>query len=124
MVINREQLLVARQLLWYGRCEIKTFTTAKDPITKQTKNNVPMVIAEDVPCHLSRKKKDTPTTNDKNNPVDHTISLSLQNDIFIPGGSEITVTQNGRTEVFRYSGYSNQYIAHQEIILVAKDLYA
>ena len=49
--------------------------------------------------------------------VSQTIKLFTAPDIIINPGSKITVTQNGVTKDYTYSGVPAVYVTHQEIVL-------
>lgn len=102
--------------LWAGSCTVISRVKKQDPVTKRTEF-VPVTLYEDEPCRLSYQTL-TPTT-DKNNAseVTQVPKLFLSNEVMIPPGSKIIVTQNGRTTEFGNTGEPAVYSNHQEIIM-------
>lgn len=102
--------------LWIGSCTVITKTKQQDPVTKRIEF-VEETIYENEPCRLSYLRI-TPTT-DKNGVAEvvQVPKLFLSNEINIPPGSKIIVTQNGRTTEFSNSGQPAVYTNHQEIVL-------
>lgn len=102
--------------LWKGSCTVISRVKKQDLITKKTEF-VEETIYEDEPCRLSYQTL-TPTT-DKNNAseVTQVPKLFLSNEVMIPPGSKIIVTQNNRTTEFENSSEPAVYTNHQEIVL-------
>jgi hypothetical protein len=102
--------------LWIGSCTVITRTKQQDPVTKRIEF-IEETIYENEPCRLSYQRL-SPTT-DKNGiaEVVQVPKLFLSNEINIPPGSKIIVTQNGRTIEFSNSGQPAVYTNHQEIVL-------
>lgn len=120
------KLRAARERLWYGKATVETVQSVKDPITKRAvQSYAPVVGLEDIPCKLSHKKKDAnqqltsgPST------IEHSTWISTGNEHQIPPGSRITVTQNGKTLVYKNSGEPAYFLVHQEIPLIPDKEYA
>lgn len=106
----------ALQSLWKGTCKIIVQVEKQNPITKKIEF-VEDVVCENEPCKLSYKTLSS--TNENNNvaEVRQVPKLFLSNEISVPAGSKITVTQNGKTTDFSKSGEPAIYTYHQEIIL-------
>jgi hypothetical protein len=104
------------QLLWKGVCTVMVQEKQQDPVTKRTEF-VPVTLYEDEPCRLSYQTL-TPTT-DKNNAseVTQVPKLFLSNELIVPPGSKIIVTQNNRITEFGNTGEPAVYSNHQEIVL-------
>lgn len=102
--------------LWAGSCTVITRVKQQDPVTKRTEF-VEEPLYEDQPCRLSYQTL-TPTTN-KNGVAEvvQVPKLFISNELVIPPGSKIIVTQNGRTVEFSNSGQPAVYSNHQEIIM-------
>ena len=124
MVVDEATLLAARKLLWYGLATIKTIQTVKDPATKVSNQSF-VTLYEDIPCKLSHTKiqKDKQMTVGPGI-IEHAIKVSFPNDIEIPAGCEITITQSGKTATYKQSGEPAVFIVHQEIPLIPKEDYA
>jgi hypothetical protein len=102
--------------LWKGTCTVIVKTKQQDPITKRTEF-VPVTLYTDEPCRLSYQTL-TPTTN--TNGVAEVVQVPkifLSNELLIPPGSKIIVTQNNRTTEFANTGEPAVYTNHQEIIM-------
>ena len=102
--------------LWKGSCTVICKVKKQDPVTKRTEF-VEETVYTDEPCRLSYQTL-SPTT-DKNGVAEvvQMPKLFLSNEINIPPGSKIIVTQNGRTIEFSNSGEPAIYSNHQEIVL-------
>lgn len=82
-----------------------------------------VVICTDQPCRLSFGASKT-TTGTAATGTAQTITLFLAPEINVPAGSQITVTQNGRTTEYELSSIPAVYSTHQEIVFSAKDRWA
>ncbi len=101
-----------------GSCNIYIRNIEKDPktgITKQSKERT--LFKESVPCALSFKNISKTEQGDYGVSTTE-IKLFLDPEIIIPLNSEIEVTQNNRTAVYKQSGNPAVYETHQEIILI------
>jgi len=106
----------ALQMLWKGTYSVFIREERLNPITKRTEfEEVP--IYTDQPCKLSFKT--IPSTNENNNAAEvvQVTKLFISNEIDIPAGSKIRVTQNGKTADYEKSGEPAVYTNHQEITL-------
>lgn len=102
--------------LWTGSCTVISRIKKQDPVIKRTEF-VEETIYENEPCRLSYQTL-TPTTN-KNGVAEvvQVPKLFISNELVIPPGSKIIVTQNGRTTEFSNSSEPAVYTNHQEIVL-------
>jgi hypothetical protein len=92
---------------------------------KQTKENgetvlQPKVLYADKACALSAirsslSQKLTVAESDGTYQETARYKIFCDNDFYIPGGSQITVTQEGRAYVFAYAGEGFVYSTHQEL---------
>lgn len=118
----KDRIAKAVSRLWTGRCNIINYTSSEDEngITTTVKN----IVAENVPCRVSyetlKQAEQTSTTAD----ISQQIKLFISNDICVRVGSVVVVTQNGVTREYESSGLASVYTAHQEIMLVDKEVYA
>lgn len=104
------------QLLWKGVCDVIVQEKQQDPITKRTEF-VPVTLYENEPCRLSYQSLNTTTEKNNVSEVIQVPKLFLSNEVMIPPGSKIIVTQNGRTTEFGNTGEPAVYSNHQEIIM-------
>ena len=106
----------ALESLYEGICTVTEYSKVTDSKTHITCNKE-IVVIKDEPCRLSFEKiQET----DKSSTVSGTvqkIKLFIRPDINIKPGTKITVTQNGITADYTYSGVPSVYLSHQEIIL-------
>lgn len=119
-------LRAAREVLWYGKATVETIQSVKNTITKRTEQAyVPVDGLVDIPCKLSHKKKDQNTQLTSGpSTIEHSTWISTGNEHNIPPGSRITVTQNGKTLVYKNSGEPAVFLVHQEIGLIPDKEYA
>lgn len=103
------------ELFYRGVCDIETFPTQKDPVTRKTKK-VAVKVYENLPCLLSHESKNTSDSRELPS-AEQTIMLFIDPEIDVPAGSKVTVTQDDRTVEFAHSGRSNRFPGHQEIEL-------
>lgn len=106
----------ALQMLWKGTCSIIIREERQNPTTKRTEfDEVP--IYTDQPCKLSFATiRQTMESNNAAEVVQIT-KLFISNEVDIPAGSKITVTQNGKSADYERSGEPAIYTNHQEITL-------
>jgi len=107
----------ALELLWKGTCSVFVRQEKQNPINKRIEfDEVP--IYENQPCKLSFKT--ITSTNESNNAAEVTQvqKLFISNEVNIPAGSKVVVTQNGKTNEYEKSGEPAFYSNHQEITLV------
>ncbi len=76
-----------------------------------------VIVLEGQPCKLSFSKLAAVSQSDSAASAPQTVKLFISPDIAIKPGSKITVTQNGVTTDYTYSGVPAVYATHQEIIL-------
>lgn len=73
-------------------------------------------VFENLPCRLSTKSIYSGAGGEVNKAIQE-IKLFLLNDVFVNVGSRISVTQNGISRDYRYTGVANVYSNHQELAL-------
>lgn len=99
-----------------GICSIYGMHAVKDPVTKVTRREESLVLA-DLPCRLSFSGSPASSESGTVTSVAQTIKLFLAPENVILPGSRIEVTQQGRTESYAQSGKAAVYSSHQEIVL-------
>lgn len=99
---------------------INAYVCIKKKVDGETKL-VREKLYENVKCALS--KVSTPSTNQtqSQNAISYKSKLFVSPEINIPPGSEIEVSQHGRTYTFINSAESFSYPTHQELMLERKD---
>ena len=112
----KRQARKAIESMYDGVCTISNYQNIEDPITFVTELKEVEVI-KDQPCRLSYLA--IPSTSQANsvNVVNQSIKLFIAPEVDSPAGSKISVTQNGRTTVYKNSGQPAIYSTHQEINL-------
>lgn len=118
--------MTERKLKKYRRTIERTYTdrfsvearkAVKNPKTGRTEPTE-VVLYEDEPCRFSHEanpvsdSRELPTATQAGK-----LFVKPVEEVNIPPGSQITVTYDGRTEVFAHSGISRNYATHQEILL-------
>lgn len=101
--------------LFFGVCNIFIFEEKFDEKSKITKVKKTLK-HKNIPCRLSHKSIATSSI-DNIATATKEIKLFLSNSIDVPSGSEVEVTQNNKTEVYKSSSLSTVYSSHQEILL-------
>ncbi|WP_276950572.1 hypothetical protein [Acetatifactor muris] len=118
-MLSKAQILKARKAvekLYTGTCRVTEHQKVKDSISKLTAYT-DLVVLDNQPCRLIFKSADTAGQNETAVSVEQTVKLLISPDIVIRPGSKITVTQNGATADYTYSGVPAVYLTHQEITL-------
>ena len=102
--------------MYEGVCTVSEYQAVQDPVTKVTKHQeVPVLTSQ--PCRLSFKTIGASQADDMHASAAQVTKLFITPDIQIKEGSKITVTQNGVTRDYQYSGIPAVYPTHQELIL-------
>ena len=117
-------MVEAIKALWKGKCNIYVKKEVFDQITKRTVFSETLLY-ENKPCRISFRLpfrlsfKATAAANEKLDAasVRQTITMYISNEIDIPPGSKIAVTQNGITDIYQRSSKPSVYTNHQEILL-------
>lgn len=99
-----------------GICTVTEHKKVKDSITKIS-GYQDFVALENQPCHLIFKTVNSAEQSESAAAVEQTTKLLISPDITIKPGSKITVTQEGVTTDYTYSGIPAVYATHQEIVL-------
>jgi len=106
----------ALELLWKGTCDVFIQAEVTDPVTKRTAFQ-PQLLHNDQRCKLSFESLKTTMENSHAAEVVQSTKLFISNEITIPPGSKIVVTQNGKTAEFEMSGEPGFFTYHQEVPL-------
>ncbi|MBR6401564.1 MAG: hypothetical protein IKS17_10165 [Firmicutes bacterium] len=114
----------ALESLYTGECVVYVMEdVTQDGITTQTKK-----VLFTGKCRLSYNKKygslHESVQTDTFARSEQTIRLFLANDVVVPEGSRITVTQNGVTGEYMSSSKAAVYSSHQEVVLTAVHKYS
>ena len=117
-VVNKafEAARKAQEAAYSGRMTVYEHKKVKDEKTQLTAFN-DVAVLKDIPCKLSFQSKQAAADTVAAMAVSQTIKLFTAPDIIINPGSKITVTQNGVTKDYTYSGVPAVYVTHQEIVL-------
>ncbi len=103
-----------------GICTVTEMQGVKEPGTNILKQT-PVVVLTDQPCKMTHKSSDTTTVVNGVAVQSQSIKLLISPDIEIKPGSQIKITQDGRTADFKRSGLPAVYPSHQEISLIIFD---
>ena len=119
--------------LWCSKCTVWTFEDSFDPTTSQTTQELVEVSNMiDIPCRLSYQQISDVTSKSEAPVVQLVIKLFLpktinvdgvEEELIIPAGSVISVTQHGRTSWYDRSSTAAVYSNHQEVILNVREAY-
>lgn len=96
------------------------FTSAKDPVTKETLKRE-CILIEDMPCRVSFNKAQPSSSGGPAQTSEQSVTLFCPPDKEIPPGSHIEVIRCGKTLQFESSGVPALYGSHQEVALKYKD---
>lgn len=117
-VVNKalEAARKAQEAMYTGRMTVYEHRKVTDEKTHLT-DFKDVAVLKDIPCKLSFQSKQAAADTAAAIAVSQTIKLFVAPDISINPGSKITVTQNGVTKDYTYSGVPAVYVTHQEIVL-------
>lgn len=111
-------------LLYTGICNIYSYISTVDPITKVTSQHLSLIY-KNIPCRASYYTMSSNSSLIKNSDFNYSknnsIKLFLQSDLIINSGSIFQVTQNNRTTKYKASSEAFVFSNHQEIILKLLD---
>lgn len=99
-----------------GICTVTEHKKVMDNSTKISSYQE-LVTLENQPCHLIFKTVTSAEQSESAAAVEQTTKLLISPDVIIKPGSKITVTQEGVTTDYTYSGVPAVYATHQEIVL-------
>ena len=99
-----------------GTCTVTEHQKVTDESTKITSFQ-DVVVLDNQPCHLVFKTVTSAAQSESAAAVEQTTELIISPDVTIRPGSKITVTQEGVTTDYTYSGVPAVYATHQQIIL-------
>lgn len=106
----------AQESLYSGVMTVTEHQKMRDDVSKLT-DYEDVKVLENQPCRLSFQTLKQASSSESAVAVTQVIKLFLSPDIVIRPGSRITVTQDGVTADYAYSGIPAAYPTHQEIIL-------
>lgn len=106
----------AQEAMYDGLCTITEYCAVRDEDTKLTSHRE-VIVAEDVPCHLSFETVTAASQTETGASVSQAVKLFLAPEVPIKDGSKLTVIQNGVTETYVSSGPPAVYATHQEVML-------
>ena len=112
----KDKLRKAVERLWTSRCDVVEFKSITD--TKTHITGVQEVITlKDIPCKVSYETIKQAQQTEAPAKGEQIIKLFVADDVNIPEGSKIIVTQNGIVGEYKASGIPAVYTAHKEILL-------
>lgn len=106
----------AQESLYFGVMTVTEYQKARDEKSKLTTKRE-VVVLENQPCKLSFETLKPAGQTETATSVTQVIKLFLAPEIPVKAGSKITVTQDGMTTDYQYSGVPAVFPTHQEIIL-------
>lgn len=112
--MNAEKIRKAIEKTYTDVCDIYSFKKVQEgSITKLAK----VLEYENIKCALSQKNLKTAENNQSHSKIDYDVKLFISPDIKLLAGSEIEVTNFGKTQTFKYVGEPFVYETHQEVLL-------
>lgn len=111
--------------LFNGICDIYEYIDLKDNDTHIMKTKL-QIVHKNIPCRLSYSKNSylyVKKMSNINNLKKQNVKLFLKKDILVKAGSQIIITQNGKTTGFKNSGEPMFFSSHQEIILEISEVF-
>ena len=117
-VVNKalEAARKAQEAMYTGKMTVYEHKKVTDEKTHLTAFKDVAVLKDEL-CKLSFQSKQAAADTTAATAISQTIKLFMSPDISISPGSKITVTQNGVTKDYTYSGVPAVYVTHQEIVL-------
>lgn len=112
---NPERFKAVISRFYTGICEVEVKESITDPQTNKTRPEKKTLYSE-LPCRLSHDSKNKIEAYPRNT-VGQEITLFLNNDVEIPAGAKITITQDGVTNIYGAASEPNVFETHQEIAL-------
>lgn len=112
----RNQARKAIELLYEHTCDTFEYQKVKDEIKKTTSSKEVQVLVNQ-PCKLSFSNIKNSNQTESANEISQIIKLFISPNIIIKPGTKISVTYNGRTDIYINSGVPAIYSTHQEIVL-------
>lgn len=97
-------------------CTVYELQKVKNEQTKITEETE-IVVFDNQPCRLSFEKLNSTIQTETAAAITQSTKLFVSPELVIKGGSKITVTKDGRTQIFASSGKTAVYPTHQEITL-------
>lgn len=102
--------------LWTGLCDVFTLSSIVNP-TNGRNESEEILERSGLPCRISFSNVSSTEENNDAALVRQTIKLFIANDVVIPPGSKLVITQAGKTDSYVKSGEPAVYSTHQEIVL-------
>ncbi|MCF6515560.1 hypothetical protein GSH19_05255 [Lactobacillus sp. S2-2] len=118
-MINLKGINPALKLLWQDKATIIAERTTESTNDNPFNDSEEYEVVKDKPCKLILKGLSPATDKDFYNNDSYDAKIIIDNDIEIPAGSKIEITDfKGKTTIYKQSsvGYSD-YQSHQEIAL-------
>lgn len=112
----KDRLANAVERLWNGRCDVVEFRSVTDTKTHIT-GMQEVITLKNIPCRISFETIKEAQQSEVSASAKQVIKLFVANDVNIPEGSKIIVTQNGAVKEYKVSGVPAVYTAHKEILL-------
>jgi hypothetical protein len=112
MVNNLVRLAIEK--LYEGQCTITVKETKRVNGITRTEDKV---YCENQPCKLSYQSTSSSNETETVSTSYQEIKLFIAPEIEIPEGAKISVTQDGRTELYKRSSKPMVYSNHQEVLL-------
>lgn len=106
----------AIEATYFGTLSVTEMKQVRDGESKLVKAR-PVVVMEGQPCRLSFETLKAAGKPDPAAAITQAVKLFVSPDLQVRPGSKITVTQDGVTADYTYSGVPAVYPTHQEIIL-------
>ncbi|WP_138751806.1 ABC transporter ATP-binding protein [Paenibacillus sinopodophylli] len=118
-MINYQRHRAALERLYEDKCTISRYSSAKDPVSKETVQTAVIVVI-DQPCRISQKALGSNSQTEAQNDIRYETKLFISPDIEIKQGDEIAVIRGATTHKYQ-AGEPFPYPTHQEISIQRKD---
>lgn len=112
----QERARNAIESTYFGVATVIEKQKVKDERSKLTTDK-PVVVLENQPCKLSFETISVAAQGETAASIKQIVKLFISPDVSIKAGSKITITQDGVTADYTYSGVPAVYATHQEIML-------
>jgi len=112
--------MAARKAIESTYCDkatVKQFERVIDEKSRLVKPNGCVTVLKDKPCKLSFKSITQTVQTESKAKISQAVKLFISPDVTISPGSKITVTHEGKTTDYAFSGFPAVYATHQEIML-------
>lgn len=102
--------------LWKGKATVTVLEGKVNPANGRTEPSERVIVSQK-PCHISFSTVKSTEPSEEAAVTVQSITLFIDPAVEIPAGSKITVTQNGVTGDYGWSGKPAVYTTHQEVHL-------